>query len=317
MKIFFKNKNGITLISLVVTIIVLLILAGVSIGTLFDVDGLFGKANEATTRWNNAKQGEQEQLGNLTNKIEKFESEDEELKNWKLDDKDHKSPYYPGSYPNNAYLHESKKYGENIKAIKIVIVDCQLEQGCKYDYGLFLDSDKKSIFRLCDGYKGEFYIKGNSFDSYFITDRSVTRRGYTYDIYITENESLLPEEALAEKDRYVFCDLKSEVEKNNIKLRKDTQPKITINAIPYKIDPQLKNQKWRLEEEETVDVNSTLTISNTNGDVLYTQDIHDISKELDLIPNIENYPEEIEIKLERKNIEQTAPYITIIVDYTS
>ena len=42
-----KNQNGITLIALVITIIVLLILAGISIATLTGPNGLLTRANEA------------------------------------------------------------------------------------------------------------------------------------------------------------------------------------------------------------------------------------------------------------------------------
>ncbi len=42
-----KEKNGITLIALVITIVVLLILAGVSISAVFGKNGIIDKANEA------------------------------------------------------------------------------------------------------------------------------------------------------------------------------------------------------------------------------------------------------------------------------
>ena len=42
-----KKKNGITLIALVITVIVLLILAGVTIGTLFGENGIITRANES------------------------------------------------------------------------------------------------------------------------------------------------------------------------------------------------------------------------------------------------------------------------------
>ena len=42
----FKDAKGITLVALVITIIILLILAGISISSLTD-NGLFGKAQEA------------------------------------------------------------------------------------------------------------------------------------------------------------------------------------------------------------------------------------------------------------------------------
>ena len=44
----FKNNKGITLIALVITIIILLILAGVSVSVLFGQEGIVEKAKEAS-----------------------------------------------------------------------------------------------------------------------------------------------------------------------------------------------------------------------------------------------------------------------------
>ena len=49
MKLNLKERNGITLIALVITIIVLLILAGVVITTLTGDNGILGKAKTAKT----------------------------------------------------------------------------------------------------------------------------------------------------------------------------------------------------------------------------------------------------------------------------
>ena len=46
-KIMLKNKKGITLIALVVTIVVLLILAGVTISLLLDENGIITKSKDA------------------------------------------------------------------------------------------------------------------------------------------------------------------------------------------------------------------------------------------------------------------------------
>ena len=43
----FKNKSGITLIALVITIIILLILAGITINMITSQDGILGKAVKA------------------------------------------------------------------------------------------------------------------------------------------------------------------------------------------------------------------------------------------------------------------------------
>ena len=49
MKVNLKQKKGITLIALVVTIVVLLILAGISIRTVFSDDGVISKSKDAKT----------------------------------------------------------------------------------------------------------------------------------------------------------------------------------------------------------------------------------------------------------------------------
>lgn len=52
-----KNKEGITLIALIITIIIMLILVSVSIQVLMS-SGLFGRAADATSDWNNAQENE-------------------------------------------------------------------------------------------------------------------------------------------------------------------------------------------------------------------------------------------------------------------
>ena len=59
MKTKFKNAKGITLIALVITIIVLLILAGVTIATLTGDNGILGKAKTAKTTNDEEKAKEQ------------------------------------------------------------------------------------------------------------------------------------------------------------------------------------------------------------------------------------------------------------------
>jgi len=60
-----KKEQGITLISLVVTIIVLIILAGVSINLILGQDGIINKAKEAKQNMEYAQIEEQEQLNTL------------------------------------------------------------------------------------------------------------------------------------------------------------------------------------------------------------------------------------------------------------
>jgi len=65
-----KSKNGITLIALVVTIIVLIILAGVSISLVLGDNGIVTKAKEAKQNMQVAANEEQESLANLEVAIE-------------------------------------------------------------------------------------------------------------------------------------------------------------------------------------------------------------------------------------------------------
>lgn len=60
-----KNKNGITLIALVITIVILVILAGVAINLTVGENGLLRKAKLAKEEYNNAVASEEEQLNEL------------------------------------------------------------------------------------------------------------------------------------------------------------------------------------------------------------------------------------------------------------
>ena len=61
----YLKEKGITLIALVVTIVVLLILAGVSINTLFGNSGIIEKAKDAQNRMNNAQESDLNALNDL------------------------------------------------------------------------------------------------------------------------------------------------------------------------------------------------------------------------------------------------------------
>ena len=67
-----KRQNGITLIALVITIIVLLILAGVSISMISGDDGIISRAGEARTETKAADIKEQIELIAANNKLEKY-----------------------------------------------------------------------------------------------------------------------------------------------------------------------------------------------------------------------------------------------------
>ena len=64
------NQEGITLIALVVTIVVLLILAGVSVNALFGNSGIIEKAKEAQNAMDKAKENDLEEIDKLSNWLE-------------------------------------------------------------------------------------------------------------------------------------------------------------------------------------------------------------------------------------------------------
>lgn len=68
-----KKENGITLVALVVTIVVLLILAGVSISLVLNQNGVIDKSKEAKTKYKNAANYERDLLDTHGNEwIENF-----------------------------------------------------------------------------------------------------------------------------------------------------------------------------------------------------------------------------------------------------
>ena len=65
-----KNKSGITLVALVITIVILLILAGVGISVLIQT-GLFENANQAKSVTENAQKDENNILEDFNKNISK------------------------------------------------------------------------------------------------------------------------------------------------------------------------------------------------------------------------------------------------------
>ena len=70
-KINYKEK-GITLVALVITIIILLILAGVTINTALSENGLFKMAKKAVNEYQEAEKQEQEAIEEIAEEMEKI-----------------------------------------------------------------------------------------------------------------------------------------------------------------------------------------------------------------------------------------------------
>lgn len=66
-----KNERGITLLSLILTIIVMLILAGVAVyGGLYENGGIINQVKEETQRQQNLVNGEKEKMNTVLQDIE-------------------------------------------------------------------------------------------------------------------------------------------------------------------------------------------------------------------------------------------------------
>lgn len=66
------KEKGITLVALVVTIIVLLILAGISISLVLGNNGIIARARDASVVWNNAQHDEEERMGEIERQMEEL-----------------------------------------------------------------------------------------------------------------------------------------------------------------------------------------------------------------------------------------------------
>lgn len=67
-----KTQKGITLIALVVTIVVLLILAGVTVSLILDENGIIAKSKDARARWNNAQMNEEKNMGEIDKTVDEI-----------------------------------------------------------------------------------------------------------------------------------------------------------------------------------------------------------------------------------------------------
>lgn len=67
-----KADKGITLVALIITIIVLLILAGVSISMVLGDNGLINKAQKSVNTYDNSAANENAMLFNIENKFDQY-----------------------------------------------------------------------------------------------------------------------------------------------------------------------------------------------------------------------------------------------------
>ena len=95
----YTRENGITLIALVVTIVVLLILAGVSINAIFSENGIIKRAKDAQNKMDEATQNDLDSINELNNwidgKTNGTTGENDNPSTSDLPSTDNTIPYYP------------------------------------------------------------------------------------------------------------------------------------------------------------------------------------------------------------------------------
>ena len=68
----FKQEKGVTLVALIITIIVLLILAGVSFAVILGDNGILNRAQKSGEVWNDAVANEKETMDNAANEMNRL-----------------------------------------------------------------------------------------------------------------------------------------------------------------------------------------------------------------------------------------------------
>lgn len=142
------GKKGITLISLVVTIVVLLILAGVTIATLTGNNGILTKAQQAKTETEEAQKNEENTLGSYEDKINEYAGID-----W-------------DTALANAQKHPDQKtstaigIGTNGRAVNMDLWEYTLLDDGTYGLNTRESLNTDSSQGVTSGYKGEFTEDG-------------------------------------------------------------------------------------------------------------------------------------------------------------
>lgn len=182
--------------------------------------------------------------------------------------------------------------------------------GCAYDFAILKNTDAGDI-RICDGAMVSCTVRGNTLEFAFFSDGTVTRRGFKCEVYITRNEDLvgIPDKKYYPKDHYLY-NLDSQKEVQNIRFCKCSTNTLKIQPTIFKRE----SDEWhRLstgifgEDKHEVDTNALVTISDVDGNILYSQEIQ---KEDEIEIDISNYPEDFVICLERRSLEQ----YTVLLD---
>ncbi|XP_032169876.1 deleted in malignant brain tumors 1 protein isoform X6 [Mustela erminea] len=155
------------------------------------------------------------------------------------------SPFYPGTYPNNANCLWDIEVQNNYH-VTVIFRDVQLEGGCSYDYIEVFDGPSHSsplIARVCNGSVGPLTSSSNFMSIRFVSDGSITRRGFQADYYSSPSEDntkllCLPNHMQASVKRSYLRSLGYSATDLVISTRNESsqcQPQITASQVSFTI----------------------------------------------------------------------------------
>uniref|UniRef100_G1S588 Scavenger receptor cysteine-rich domain-containing protein DMBT1 n=1 Tax=Nomascus leucogenys TaxID=61853 RepID=G1S588_NOMLE len=192
------------------------------------------------------------------------------------------SPFYPGNYPNNAKCVWDIEVQENYR-VTVIFRDVQLEGGCNYDYIEVFDGPYHSsplIARVCDGARGSFISSSNFMSVRFISDHSITRKGFRAEYYSSpSNDSTnllcLPNHMRASVSRsylqslgFSASDLVISTWNGYYECRPQITPSLVIFTIPYSGCGTFKQA-----DNDTIDYSNFLTAAVSGGIIKRRKDL--------------------------------------------
>uniref|UniRef100_A0A8I3PBW3 Scavenger receptor cysteine-rich domain-containing protein DMBT1 n=1 Tax=Canis lupus familiaris TaxID=9615 RepID=A0A8I3PBW3_CANLF len=193
------------------------------------------------------------------------------------------SPFYPGNYPNNARCVWDIEVPNNYH-VTVVFKDVQLEGGCNYDYIEVFDGPSHSsplIARVCDGAKSSLTSSSNFMSIRFVSDGSVTRKGFQANYYSSPSDDntkllCLPNHMQASVSRSYLRSLgypDTEVVIPTLNESYQCQPQITASQVTFKI-PYSGCGTIEQVDNDTITYSNFLKVAVPSAIIKRKKDLH-------------------------------------------
>uniref|UniRef100_A0A2R8M720 Scavenger receptor cysteine-rich domain-containing protein DMBT1 n=1 Tax=Callithrix jacchus TaxID=9483 RepID=A0A2R8M720_CALJA len=192
------------------------------------------------------------------------------------------SPFYPGNYPNNANCVWDIEVQSNYR-VTVIFRDVQFEGGCNYDYIEVFDGPYHSsplITRVCDGASGSFTSSSNFMSIRFISDHSITKRGFRAEYHSSpSNDSTnllcLPNHMQASVSRSYLQSLgfsASDLVISNWNGYYQCRPQITLSQVIFTI-PYSGCGTIKQVDNDTINYSSFLKAAVSHGIIKRRKDL--------------------------------------------